>query len=763
MSTITVTNPIYDGIYRIQAWEDNNFALKLVQGEGIAVEDGASSTSASNVKAPRFQLCDRRGTVDLTSALDVYWTVKLPDGQGEDSLACNVVTDANAVITAADGIIEIPIVNSVTEFAGEVYGEIQVRLSNGVVKFHGINACVFEGLPDDVIERSSRFTALDAALNKIAQLTPEGTVDIETLKPSFVNLNYAHEVSSESYADGGVYVDDATDYRARYIYMNSSNMGVGLLRCVSVKDNANVSGVLQILETYYGGMFYRLGSAKSAGGTRTWQPAPYQSGAPNWYSIEGTKHKDTSSLSNDDSHYPSSKLVKTITDALSAAIAGKADATDVAAIEALLDTKADEADVSALETTVGGKVDKITTIAGIPLQSNVDATALMNELLNTGKTINYHYKPDNSDPLGGIAVNITVPAIWNSSGTIYFLWGKTQGTALYTYTGSIISTSRILDDYTEFNPSATIGKRGEIVIGGTANGVWVCKGGNRWISLVESYTKAEVDTLLSGKAEASAVYSKAEIDNKLSAVVEYEWIDFDDDPSAIDDLMSDSTLYNVTSSNGNFDLVNIFNDNVTRQSQVKITEGGRLFSRYRTRELSGFGYTEWSVYSDWVEAYVDNAALDTKQDIIKYERPRVAFSSVGEIPYTVGDLFYFNRKMYRYTGYTYVGTYYRANFTTDGVSAVTMPSSPTSTETIANYGINTYDAGDLHVRKRSSDTKARNIYICTNVTSQASGTSLVYTYVWEELTIKADTISGYGITDAYTKSEIDEMLANLIN
>jgi hypothetical protein len=268
---------------------------------------------------------------------------------------------------------------------------------------------------------------------------------------------------------------------------------------------------------------------------------------------------------------------------------------------------------------------------------------------------------------------------------------------------------------------------------------------------------------LSSKAEASAVYSKTEINNMFSNVVGYEWINLDDDPSAIDDLSSENTLYNVTSSNGNFELVNVYNDNATRQSQIKIAEDGRLSSRYRTRESSGSGYTEWSAYSDWVEVYVDNAALDTKQDIIKYERPCVGFSSVEEIPYTVGDLFYFNRKMYRYTGYTYVGTYYRANFTTDGVSATTTPSSPASTETVANYGINTYDAGDFHVQIRSSDTKARNIYICTKVTSQMSGTSFVYTYVWEELAVKADTISGYGITDAYTKSEIDEMLANLIN
>lgn len=692
---ITITQPIIpEGTYNIRAWKDNNLCFALTQGEGIITNDAGASVNTYTAKCIYLSLYNANTPINLNNAniSAIHWAVKRPRGGGEDLVDCSLFYQSSNTIV-------IPIVKSLTEYAGELYGEVRVYANNSVTKFFGINAYVHEGVSDDAAEHSSQFTALETMINRVAQLTPEGTVDIETLKPSFVNLSYAHEVSSESYADGGVYVDDATDDRARYIYVNTSGTSIGLLRCATMPSAVNVNGVLQILETYSGGIYYRIGSGKSGSGTRTWDPAPRESGVPNWYSIEGTRNKDTSVLSDDDAHYPSSKLVKTMLAALSAS------------------------------------------------------------------TINYHYSAVASNPLTGVADNIPVPAIWNSNGTVYFLWGKTQSQSgtLYVYTGSVIPKVRVIDPYTEFDPSSTIGNGGDIVIGSSSNGVWFCKGGTQWIPIVVSYTKNEIDTKLSVKADSSSVYNKAAIDSMLSDKARYEWIDFDEDPSAIDDLSSDSTLYSISGTDELYDLLTMFSVDMLKQVQIKFVADGRVLSRYRTREESGSGLTEWSNYSDWAEAYVDNVALGTKQDVIKYERPRVVFSSIEEIPYSVGDLFYFNRKMYRYTGYTYAGSYYRANFTTDGVSAVTMASSPTSTETIANYGISTYNVGDFHVQIRSSDTKARNIYICTKVTSQASGTSLVYTYVWEELTVKADTISGYGITDAYTKSEIDAMLANLTN
>ena len=169
MSTITVNDPSYDKIYTVEAWQDNNRTLKLIQGEGVVIPQDADEDTeieVSNIKAPRFQLKDKRGAIDLSSinSTDINWAVKRPGSGGEDLLACNIVT-------ATDGIIEIPITASVTEYAGDAYGEIRVTTENGVIKFLGINACISDGVSDDAVTHSTQFGALFAALQKVVQLS----------------------------------------------------------------------------------------------------------------------------------------------------------------------------------------------------------------------------------------------------------------------------------------------------------------------------------------------------------------------------------------------------------------------------------------------------------------------------------------------------------------------------------------------------------------------------------------------------------------
>ena len=78
---ITVTNPSYDRVYTMHTWRDNNVRLVLVQGEGatdvglVFNNDGTinyeasaqSEITANHIKAPRFQLRDERGLINLSS------------------------------------------------------------------------------------------------------------------------------------------------------------------------------------------------------------------------------------------------------------------------------------------------------------------------------------------------------------------------------------------------------------------------------------------------------------------------------------------------------------------------------------------------------------------------------------------------------------------------------------------------------------------------------------------------------------------------
>ena len=171
---ITVNNPCLDRMYRINAWRDNNLTLSLVQGEGVRIPDNVdndnpSSITVSGIKAPRLQLCDGSGIINLSNNPHIEWAILRPNG-GEDTVTCNIKD-------AAQGIIEIPITTSATEYAGHIRGEIRlIADENGAVKFFGIDACVGIGVSDEAAEQSSRFSALLAALQKVVALDAGGEV-----------------------------------------------------------------------------------------------------------------------------------------------------------------------------------------------------------------------------------------------------------------------------------------------------------------------------------------------------------------------------------------------------------------------------------------------------------------------------------------------------------------------------------------------------------------------------------------------------------
>lgn len=338
-----ITNPVWDKVYDAYAWRDNNRILALVQGEGITIPDGTednATVTAFRAKAPRFQLKDDRGVIDLSSGNpDISWAIQRPN-RSEDIVACNIVVDSNAGITAADGIIEIPITASATRYAGDVYGEIRLITSNGTTKFYGIDAKVGQGVSDDAAAQSTRYSALIAALQKVVavnssnvavmdDLTSGGDLRngtnpvasgnlktyltnkyIEYLQDIFLGIQYAHEAHSSSYTeenpvdnynDGGVYIDDAIDIQKYYLLKNSNDTVYAVLTCVTVPAALYSYGATQFKITRTGSVAYRTSTIEQ--GKHVWDN--------NWKYIESKSYKDTGTLSNSDDNYPSSKLVKT--------------------------------------------------------------------------------------------------------------------------------------------------------------------------------------------------------------------------------------------------------------------------------------------------------------------------------------------------------------------------------------------------------------------------------------------------------------------
>lgn len=292
----TITNPSYDRVYDAYAWRNNNLNLALVQGEGITIPSGTSDSAtvtAFRAKAPRLQLRDDQGIIGLSDGNpQVVWAVKRPD-KSEDMVACNIVT-------ASDGIIEIPITASVTQYAGEVLGEIRIITSNGVVKFYGINATVGDGVSDDAAAKSARYSALLAALQKVVTLDASGIATLDTLIDGELSDNGSNPVASgvlktylkshyvryESVSDDAI--DTANDQRTVYIH----NVGGGVRGLVFFVGYNNYTGVTTVIQYRIckgGRVEYRTGTVKSpitTPNTYTWD----KTYSENWNPIGSTQN-----------------------------------------------------------------------------------------------------------------------------------------------------------------------------------------------------------------------------------------------------------------------------------------------------------------------------------------------------------------------------------------------------------------------------------------------------------------------------------------
>ena len=161
--SLTVTNPSYDRVYTMYAWRDNNNRLVLTQGEGATTLDG----TVTRIKAPRFQLRDDQGVMNLSGSPVISLALTRPD-KSEDLLACTI-------IDAANGIVSCPITASATAIAGQAVGEIRLSSTNGTIKFFGVHALIYDGVSNSAAAQSTQFSALVDALQKVATVDPDGS------------------------------------------------------------------------------------------------------------------------------------------------------------------------------------------------------------------------------------------------------------------------------------------------------------------------------------------------------------------------------------------------------------------------------------------------------------------------------------------------------------------------------------------------------------------------------------------------------------
>ena len=144
--------------YPLHAWQDNRIRLKATQGEG-------------GIKIAQFTLLDDNGAINLSSATSVTFDGIKRNGQG-CCINCKIVD-------ATNGIIEFVEQTGITDIDGNVNGTINVVSADGNIKFDGITLYVAPNNTTKLIEASQAFSAFVEALNKLALITPEGTIAID--------------------------------------------------------------------------------------------------------------------------------------------------------------------------------------------------------------------------------------------------------------------------------------------------------------------------------------------------------------------------------------------------------------------------------------------------------------------------------------------------------------------------------------------------------------------------------------------------------
>lgn len=145
--------------YKVDCWADNNIFITTFQNEGL-------------IKNPIFILCDVDEPMNLSDNTAIFYKATNKNGE----VYCVPVN----IISEIKGEVELPINPILTNVEGVSLGEIVVQSLEGSLSFGGINIRTYISAENEDIEKSDNFTALTEALSKVAILTPEGTVAMDT-------------------------------------------------------------------------------------------------------------------------------------------------------------------------------------------------------------------------------------------------------------------------------------------------------------------------------------------------------------------------------------------------------------------------------------------------------------------------------------------------------------------------------------------------------------------------------------------------------
>lgn len=145
--------------YKVNCWINNNVNIVTYQNEAL-------------IKHPVFILCDGDEPIDLSDSTNIFY--KATDSKGN---ACCLTVNT---LSAIEGKVELPVSGALTANRGTSAGEIVVQSDEGTLSFGGINIVTYSSVASQEIEKSNFFTALVEALAKVAVLTPEGTVAMDT-------------------------------------------------------------------------------------------------------------------------------------------------------------------------------------------------------------------------------------------------------------------------------------------------------------------------------------------------------------------------------------------------------------------------------------------------------------------------------------------------------------------------------------------------------------------------------------------------------
>lgn len=214
--------------YKVNCWINNNINIVTYQNEAL-------------IKHPVFILCDGDEPIDLSDSTNIFY--KATDSKGN---ACCLTVNT---LSAIEGKVELPVSGALTANRGTSSGEIVVQSDEGTLSFGGINIVTYSSVANQEIEKSNFFTALVEALAKVAVLTPEGTVAMDTeLSDISVNpltnkaITQALEKIADDIDEQITQVKNKIDYNKLYVdeyIAKRKNTALGIGDCI---DEAITNG-----------------------------------------------------------------------------------------------------------------------------------------------------------------------------------------------------------------------------------------------------------------------------------------------------------------------------------------------------------------------------------------------------------------------------------------------------------------------------------------------------------------------------------------